>query len=916
MRFIGVLLGLSIVMLSAGIFKPDGLPGIETEVNGNHARFITSPAGISKTPAAASIDYNSGRAQTLWVDRNHQYAVAQHIGIAGNGMWIQAGWWLNAKRTSLYRTLGSATPSWVWPMPGTEWYIPVDVSLTGDDIAVGAGGEPFGSFTSSSPAPRWLYNLPGGYKVASAYGSTVAVSDDGQIYACAATVGTVGKIFLFNSSGDTIRTINYTPNSGTQGIDMSTDGSVICLTTYYAIYIFNFDGTRRDSLYNYGQTAAAISGDGKYVVRGDFSSQVYLFRWSGSAYVQKWQHATGHPWVTSVAISDDGSTIMAGTFQYSPANAGKVLMYDSSSAAPLWEYAQYGDYVCSCALTANGGRGVAGSWGQYGGTFGDVLTVFNKSSSSPIFQLLDDIDEPGSIFCVDISKDGYFATAGGKAVHAREMGNGGEVYAIRIQDPLANDVGVMDVPAPGALLQTGQSITPQAVVKNFGVATATFNTVCQIYDSLAQLIYVDTLMVSNLASDSTRTLNFTPNWTVPAYGRYQTKAYTTLAGDLSPANDTFVRGSICYHDGAVTAVFYPFTEITVNYSKAPRITIANKGSYAENIPAVCQIYHSSNLVYTGNASVYISPLSSATVLMSPDWAPSDTGLYLVNFFTTVSQDYVPDNDSLATSTIVTTEILYDDGFLNTYGYVSSDYYDNKFAVRMRPCLSPPYLITRARFYVSANNPILMSLNADSSGLPGIDPAYEIAPQETLAASGAGWLVKDYASPIPMANSDQFWMVVHWLSTSPAAPYIGMDNNWPIDSGSYWYWSNESNQPGWHAWLSYDFMMRVLTLPQIGAVEQNPGNIGVFAFLAPRPNPFNRQTELTFSIPRDGRLNIRMYDVTGRLVLSRVEPVQAGAMRMFLSNRDDQNRIMASGIYFLNAEYEGRSSTRKVILIKE
>jgi len=916
MRLIGVILGLSIVTLGAGVLKSDGSPGIETEVIGNSTRVITFPAGISNPPATAGINHNSGRAQTLWVDRNHQYAVAQHIGIAGNGMWIQAGWWLNAKRTSLYRTLGTATPSWTWPMPGTEWYIPVDVSLTGLDIAVGAGGEPFGSFTSSSPAPRWLYNLPWGYKVASAYGSTVAVSDDGQLYACAATAGTAGKIFLFDSAGDTLRTIDFTPNSGTQGIDISTDGSVICLTTYYAIYVFNSDGTRRDSLYNYGQTSAAISGDGKYVVRGDFSSQVYLYRWSGSAYVQKWQHAAGHPWVTSVAISDNGATIMAGTFQYSPANAGKVLMYDSSSATPLWEYAQYGDYVCAGALTADGSRGVAGSWGQYGGTFGDVLTVFNKTSSTPIFQLLDDIDEPGSIFCVDISKDGYFVTAGGKAVHAREMGNGGEVYAIRIQDPLANDVGVMDVPSPGALLQTGQSIAPQAVVKNFGSAAASFNTVCQIFDSLSQLIYVDTLAVGNLASDSTRTLSFSPNWTVPAYGRYQTKAYTTLVGDLFPANDTFIRGSICYHDGAVTAVFYPFTEITVNYLKAPRITIANKGSYAENIPVVCQIYHNTNLVYTGNASVYISPLSSATVLLNPDWAPGDTGLYQAYYYTTVNQDYVPDNDSQASSTVATTEILYDDGFLNTYGYVSGDYYDNKFAVRMRPCLSPPYLINRSRFYVSASNPIIMSLNADSSGLPGIGPSYEIAPQETLGGSGAGWLVRDYASPIPMSNSDPFWMVVHWLSTSPAAPYIGMDSNWPVDSASYWYWSNEGNQPGWHAWLSYDFMMRVLTSPQIGAVEQNPGNAGAFAFLAPRPNPFRQRTELTFAIPRDGRLDIRMYDVTGRLVLSRAEPVRAGMTRMIISGRDDQNRALASGIYFLNAEYEGRSSTRKMILIKE
>jgi hypothetical protein len=78
-------------------------------------------------------------------------------------------------------------------------------------------------------------------------------------------------------------------------------------------------------------------------------------------------------------------------------------------------------------------------------------------STTPIFQLLDDIDEPGSLSSVAISKDGSFVTAGGKAVHAREFGNGGQVYAIRIIEQLSNDVGVKAINSPGNFLQVGQS---------------------------------------------------------------------------------------------------------------------------------------------------------------------------------------------------------------------------------------------------------------------------------------------------------------------------------------------------------------------------------------------------------------------------------------------------------------------------
>lgn len=916
MRYFLVMM-VTLVSVFAGTFKEDNLPGVDIEISGDQVRSFTTPEGRVIIPMTKTMPALAGRAQTLWVDRNHQYGIAQHMAISGNGMWIQAGWWLNNKRTSLYRTLGTETPVWVWPMPNTEWYIPVDMSHNGTAIAVGAGGEPFGSFTCTSPAPQWLYNLPGGYKIAAtAYGNTDAVSTDGSISAVAATAGTSGKLFVFNALGDTIRTINFVPNNGIQGVQISANGSILMVTTYYAIYVYNLDGSRRDSIYNYGQTPAAISGDGKYLVKGEFNSRVTFYRWNGSSYTQVWQHNTGHPWVTTVAISDNGATIMAGTFQYSPSYSGKVLMYDSSSSTPLWEYTDYGDYVCSCALSADGSRGVAGSWGQYGGTFGDVLTVFNKSSASAIFKLLDDIDEPGSIFFVDISKDGSFVTAGGKAVHAREMGNGGEVYAIRILDPLSNDVGVKDIPQPGALIQTGQAITPQAVVKNFGSASATFDVVCLIRDSLEQLIYADTLAVAGLPADSERTLNFSPAWTVPAYGTYQTIAYSTLTGDLFPANDTFVKGSICYHDGAVTAVYYPFPELTLNYSKTPRITIANKGSYAENIPAVCQIYHGTNLVYTGNAQAYISPLQSTTVTLNPAWAPTDTGAYEVYFFTTVAQDYVPGNDSQRVSAQGTTEILYDDGLLNTYGYVSGDFYDNKFAVKMRPCLPAPYNITRARFYVSGNQAIIMSLNADSSGLPGLGPGYEIAPAETMSAAAAGWSIRNFSTPITMNTADPFWMVIHWLSSSPSAPYIGMDNNWPVDTTSYWYWSNPTNNPGWHAWTAYDFMMRVLTEPPIGSVSEQNQPAGRFVLAAINPNPFTDRTELVFGLPRAGTIRIRLYDLSGRLLKHHQATVPAGPYRFSLTARDDFHRHLGSGVYFLKADFERESFTRKVILINK
>jgi hypothetical protein len=122
---------------------------------------------------------------------------------------------------------------------------------------------------------------------------------------------------------------------------------------------------------------------------------------------------------------------MAGNFTYTPVNAGEVCAFDIDGNL-LWSYDQYGDYVDDVALCDDGSVGVAGSWGQLYSTFGDVFTAFDMATGEVIFAILDDIDEPGSIFDVDISDDGSIAICGGKEVHARISGNGGQVYAIEL----------------------------------------------------------------------------------------------------------------------------------------------------------------------------------------------------------------------------------------------------------------------------------------------------------------------------------------------------------------------------------------------------------------------------------------------------------------------------------------------------
>jgi uncharacterized protein YuzE len=224
-----------------------------------------------------------------------------------------------------------------------------------------------------------------------------------------------------------------------------------------------------------------------------------------------------------VAISTDGSTFGCGTIEFLSGGgwAGKFMLIDADSGTVLIDYDEYGDEVCAIDISANGQYAIAACYGQLDGTYGDVLTCFRRDTNIPIFQLLDDIDESGSIMGVAISDSGHYAAAGGKEVHARIMGNGGMVYSIKINDPLTNDVAIASIDEPGEFLNPGQTVIPTATYINVGDSNASFTATCTITDiDSGIVVYSSSFGISDLPSFSTSVVYFSPDFTMPArYGQ-------------------------------------------------------------------------------------------------------------------------------------------------------------------------------------------------------------------------------------------------------------------------------------------------------------------------------------------------------------------------------------------------------------
>ena len=83
-----------------------------------------------------------------------------------------------------------------------------------------------------------------------------------------------------------------------------------------------------------------------------------------------------------------------------------------------------------------------------------------------------------------------------------------------------------------------------------------------------------------------------------------------------------------------------------------------------------------------------------------------------------------------------------------------------------------------------------------------------------------------------------------------------------------------------------------------------------------PNPFNPATEIRFTVPRDGKVSLKVYDLSGRLVRTLVSGrLDAGGHAVTWHGDDDRGARTASGTYFYRLEAAGEVLTRKMTLIK-
>jgi hypothetical protein len=502
-------------------------------------------------------------------------------------------------------------------------------------------------------------------------------------------------------------------------------------------------------------------------------------------------------------------------------------------------------------------------------------------------------------------------------------------------------------------------LNPSARYRNFGTSAETFAAHFEI-DSAGTTIYTQTVNVTRQPGTDT-VLTF-PSWTAATGAGvvYDVTAYTVLAGDQNPANDTVTSQcttvgvyweilsatlpvgssghSMCTaHDGTTMVMgLHPsgvWEDTTYIYDIA-----SNTWLGGPNNPYGAGTYGTVDFVngryfriggYNGSTGLNrVDIYDPATGWSAGATAPVTkcdhmTGVYKdsliytlgngnwfynapsteVGIYDTYNNVWVSGTAIPGTGRGCNAAGIVDSFAVIACGYMASGSYANDYAVGI----------------INSANPTVITWGA-LTAIPGAPAARYRVPSGTDILNGevyftcgqtSGGAGTDIWSYDPYTNT--------WTNWNTPKPH-GVGNMTPVaitvsamgDFGVY-----VAGGYAGGAYVNYHELYHTGTVPGVAERPSDPIGATTFGFAANMANPVKGTSSISYTTLKQGPVTVKVYDGAGRIVRTLVDRViePAGSKTVYWDNKDDSKRDVSEGAYFVRLEAEGKTASVKLVVVK-
>jgi hypothetical protein len=732
---------------------------------------------------------------------------------------------------------------------------------------------------------------------------------------------------------------------------------VIILGISFFSVLFAFDKSNNDNSVSLKTTQRNYNNHTEIIIR----SMQQTFTWDFETGWQDWTHTNGVAFPAGWDVRD--SQYKAGSGYVCPSPDDSSMWIDSDAAGS--GYGWIGDTCQSPVLMPFASM----DWLWYSWCYNDVnsgdwfevgIKYFDGSSWIVVPLATYTADNYGSYDSLDVSAYAgynflqiyfYYDDANSWAWYAAfdNVTINASPYFLH------HDVGVIAVNVP-PYVPHNYPVSMSATYGNFGDFTDTFFAVIVI-DSAGVNVYNDGGYLT-LDPGADTTVEFAP-WTPgPPYNNYEGTAYTVLATDGNPANDTMSFGVI------TTLGYWQFLAPIPQPTSGHSESTIHDGTYMVSgfHPSgsyLSTIYHydiatdswaigTSNPYGCGAYGMAYGVLGKHYRICGTDGWP--TGLTRVDIYDPVADVW----SAGATAPMVNMDQIggvYNDSLIFMFGggnwggsvvpHTNVYFYDvyedawtqaTSFPGQGRGCLCGgvvgDYAIVACGYdggssyladYIVGNidpaDPSNITWGSPTQ-IPGgfegryrassgvYDPAlpWDVELFVTCGQGNSNPQCSDIWSYVPIADVWTNW---------------NMPKNFPIGN------VNSIAITGFKIYVVGGYNGSYLDYHEcywLGGIEETIGqpiSSPGFGFAAKIKNPVRGYSAIIYTTTRPGKVMLKVYDNIGRLVRTLVNRTKepAGTRTVYWNAKDDNGRTIANGVYFVKLEAEGKTDTYKLILVK-